>query len=712
MFRFRVRAVLILIFGGFLMVSTRLFYLQMVRGDHYRAYAENVRLSRRVTEAARGRLYGAGGELLALDAPSFNLALVPTRLPGGRRVYRPVLNLYHLRRLEKLVGVRDVTVVVRGGHGEAPYEVRFGLAATFLRRRGAGLVEREENGEALVTIPAELAELIERLGSVTQTEPTDLLRELFRGLALVGRRWRRLSTPCVVARDVGFLAATEVECHGDRYPGARIVASPKRSYPYQGLACHVLGYMQGVSAAEHARWRDAYAGLVAKRFLPDDLIGRSGIERAFDHVLRASRGEMMLEVDAARRTQKILDVEPPEAGRDAHLSLDVELQAAAHAALEGHVGSLVFLEPATGRILALASSPGFNANELASRPGDSNGRLTPMLNRAIQAQYPLGSAFKLLLAVAALEEGKAFREVLCNGRYHGSECRNHRLPMIISLHDAIKRSCNVYFYRTGQELLGIKLLAKWASMFGFGQCTGVGLPGEQAGLLPTPAWKQRRRGERWYHGDTRNLSIGQGYLLVTPIQVARYVAAIANGGRLVRPRLVDRIVAPSGRARLPEEAALEAPTIPLTPFRLRQVRRAMRGVCHEMGGTARRAWQGWIEEQGYAVAGKTSTAETWLRGKKSHVGWFIGFAPYHDPRVAFVVALEHEGPEGLRFHGGDVAAPLARRVLAALPERYLEGIQGRGLREAHRARMAQEAARAAEAEAEAEGPPAPPEVVP
>ena len=695
MFRFRVRAVVILIFGGFLMVSTRLFYLQVVRGDHYSEYVENVRLSRRVTSAARGRIYGAGGELLAFDAPSYGLALLPRGLPGGRSVYRPVLDLYRLGRSEELLGVRDVTVAVNGGTGGEPYEVRFGLAATFLRRQGSKLVERNENGTAVVTVPEPLAALLRRLSTMAKAPVEDMLREYFHGLALVGRRWVRLGAPGVVARDVGFGAAVEIESHRDRYPGVTIVASAKRSYPYEALACHVLGYMQGVSPNEYGRWREAYGGSVAKRFFPDDLIGRAGVERALDLPLRAARGESLLEVDAARHTQKVLGGEEPVAGSDVHLTLDRELQAAAQQALADQVGSVVFMEPATGRILALASSPGFNGNDLARERPDPQDALTPMLNRAIQAAYPPGSAFKLLLAIAALEEGKAFREVLCTGHYHGSECHNHRVPMVVSLHDAIKRSCNVYFYRTGQEMLGIKLLVKWAALLGFGQPTGVALPSERAGLLPTPAWKQRKYGERWYPGDTRNLSIGQGYLLVTPMQMARFLAAIANGGTLVYPRIVDRLVASDGRVRFPERGTAASTKVPLTPYRLNQVRQAMRGVCHETGGTARRAWQGWIEEQGYAVAGKTSTADAWLRRQRSNVGWFVGFAPFHDPRVAFVVCLEHVGSEGPRVHGGDVAAPVARRVLAALPERYLEGIQGRELREAARARAAAEAAAAA-----------------
>ena len=404
------------------------------------------------------------------------------------------------------------------------------------------------------------------------------------------------------------------------------------------------------------------------------MIGRSGIESTLDFELRPSRGYRLLEVDAARNTQRVLDEEPAVPGADIHLTIDVDVQRATEDALSSQVGSAVVIEPGTGRILAIASAPAYNANDLRESPPDPNDRLTPMLNRATQGQYPLGSAFKLLLALAALEEGKAFRELTCRGSYRGRQCRNHRLPMAVTLHDAITRSCNVYFYRTGSEMLGLKGIARWGARLGFGERTGVRLPGEQAGLLPTEEWKQRARHERWYGGDTLNLAIGQGYLLVTPLQVARFVCAIANGGKLVRPRLVDKAVEPGDMVDLKLSAATVA-----------QLHRAMRGVCHETGGTARKVWRGWIEEQGYAVAGKTSTADAPLRGQSSNIGWFVCFAPVGDPRVVVVVALEHEGQ---RLHGADVAAPVARRILERLPERYLDGIRGRDLRQQHRATLA------------------------
>jgi penicillin-binding protein 2 len=255
--------------------------------------------------------------------------------------------------------------------------------------------------------------------------------------------------------------------------------------------------------------------------------------------------------------------------------------------------------------------------------------------------------------------------------------------MVIRFHDAIKRSCNVYFYRTGAEMLGLRGIVRWGRRCGFGQCSGVSLPGERGGLLPSEAWKLEAKGDRWYGGDTLNVSIGQGYLLVTPLQVARFVCIIANGGRAVRPRLVDEVVEPGGRTRVPDDEA-ETVDLGLSAATVSQLHRAMRGVCHEMGGTARKVWRGWIEEQGYAVAGKTSTADAYLRGQRSNIGWFVCFAPVGDPRVVIVAAIEHQG---LHLHGSDVAAPVTRRILERLPERYLEGIGGRERREAHRATL-------------------------
>ena len=697
MFKFRVRVVLIVVFGGFLMVSTRLFYLQVVRGQRYQEYASNVRLSQKVAEAGRGRVYAAAapgrefGECLAYDAPSFNLALIPRRLPEWRALCRPVLHLYKLARTEKLESVEKVDVAVtRRSDEPGHYDVGFELVATFCRREGAALVPRKEHLAASVAVPAEVVELLARLAALTEQPVDGMLERFFSGLALVGRGWRRASDPCVVGRDITFGAAAEIESHSDRYRGACIVASAKRRYEHARVACHVLGYMQCVSAGEYDRWRESYAGSAAKRFFPDDQIGRLGIEQAFEPALRPARGEMTLEVDAGRRTQKVLDVVEPVPGLDVHLTIDLGFQKAVEEALAsaGCPGAIIVLETRTGRVLAMASWPTFDANLFPHEWPDPEDPLVPMLNRAIGGQYPLGSAFKLLLAIAALEEEVAPSCIFCNGWYHGSQCANHP-HMNIDLHNAIKRSCNVYFYTTGQERLKVRGIVKWGAAFGFGRRTGIDVPGERAGLLPTPEWKKRRKHEAWYRGDTRNLSIGQGFLLVTPLQVARFVMALANGGQWHRPRIVDKVAA------APEKA--ETTPLPLHGPNLERVRWAMRGVCHEPHGTARRAWQGWREEQGYEVAGKTSTADRKLRGadgaiKECCVGWFVGFAPYKNPRVAFVVALEHDDPG---IHGGEVAAPLTRRVLAALPEHYLKGVPGRRLRAARRLEVAK--ARALEA---------------
>ncbi|NQT85197.1 hypothetical protein HQ560_00435 [bacterium] len=678
MFKFRARVIGIVILGGMLMVSTRLFYLQIVLGDHYRDYADNVRVSERVTESSRGEIRARGGELLARNTSAFAIAFVPRELPERKALCSDVLALYKVRDRESVVRIRRLEIDVHAVDGG--YLVDFGLKATFRRRKGGGFVEKDESGKAQVVVPPAVTDLVRRVAAKVGGDPREMLRLFFKGLALVGRGWTHSTAPCVVAHDIEYLAATHVRSNGDLYPGVVVVPTQSRTYPYDETACHALGYMGRVSAVEYARWCAEYKGSATQRFLPDDSIGRTGIERWYDKALRPARGKRVVEVDAARRAQKVLYVDPAVAGDTVTLTLDIEVQQALERAMTGLVGGAVFMDARTGKIIAMASTPGYDPNELPRPDPDSLAAYHPMLNRVTQVARPLGSAFKLLVAVAALAEGKIYREVRCAGVYKGSACHNHRIPMVVGLHDAIKRSCNVFFYRTGEELLKIDGIVKWGRAFGLGQVSGLDLPYEKAGLLPTPEWKRRVHNDAWYPGDTRNVAIGQGYLLVTPIQVARMVAAISTG-RLVRPRLVERLVQADGALA---ERKTDAPIdLGLSQAYLLQVHRAMRGVCHEAGGTARRAMEGWIEEQGYAIAGKTSTADVALRGQVGNIGWFVGFAPVHDPRVAFAVALEHAASEG-NMHGGDVAAPLARRVLAALPERYLEGIAGRELREQFR----------------------------
>jgi penicillin-binding protein 2 len=679
MFRFRARVVVILILGGMLMVSTRLFYLQVVLGDHYRNYVDNVRIDELVTESSRGEIRARHGELLARNTSAYAVAFVPYALPERKALCSAVLRLYRLRLRERLLRIRRLDIAVHEVNGG--YLVDFALAATFRRKRGSDLVERDEESRAQVVVPPKAADLVHRVAEVVDREPREMLKAFYKGLALVGRQWTRSTDPCVVAHNVEYLAAAHIRSNADRYPGVEVVPSLTRTYPYDDLACHVLGYMGRVSAEEYANWSGEYKGSVAKRFFPDDVIGRRGIERFYDREMRPSRGTQVVEVDAARRTQKILEETPAVPGATVYLTIDREVQQSLERTLKGLAGAGILMEPGTGKIIAMASMPGFNPNELPRPDPDPLEPYKPMLNRATQVARPLGSAFKLLMSVAALGEGKVYREVLCTGHYRGSRCRNHRVPMVVGLHDAIKRSCNTFFYRTGQELLGIEGIVKWGRAFGLGQPSGIDLPSDSEALLPTPEWKMRRVHDRWYPGDTRNISIGQGYLLVTPIQVAKMVAGIATGN-VVRPRLVDRIVHADGTVERPKR---DAPVdLGIARAHLLQVHRAMRGVCHEIGGTGRRAFEGWIEEQGYAIAGKTSTAVCTIRGQPdSNIGWFVGFAPVHDPRVAFVVALEHEAAQG-NIHGGDVAAPVVRRVLSELPERYLEGIAGRERREQFR----------------------------
>ena len=476
------------------------------------------------------------------------------------------------------------------------------------------------------------------------------------------------------SRDLGFL-----EAHRDDLPELEAVMVQRRLYPRDGFAAHVLGYVGEVSEDElnRAEFADCRPGAI---------VGQRGVERQYNDILMGKDGLRHILVNSIGREVGRLDETPAVGGQPLRLTLDLDLQVAAEVAMEDKKGALVALDPRTGEVLALVSRPVYDPNNFAIRISNQQWtRLTqdpdlPLLNRAIQAQLAPGSVYKIFLATAALEEEVLTEKTTfyCSGGavFYGRYFRCWRKGGHgrMNLHRAIVQSCDVFFYNVGKRL-GIEKIAYYSRRFGLGSPTGIDLPYEEEGVMPSPEWKRRLFGEKWYAGETISVAIGQGSVAMTPLQMAYGIGGIASGGVFRRPRLVF----PSEIQRYRPSTNPDGPNpdganpdganpgvnqdevwrFPLREETIEQVTLGMYGVVNERGGTGRRA-----RIEGVEVGGKTGTAQlASLEATKGvrapHLkdnAWFVGMAPRRNPEIVVVCLLEH-GEHGY------LAAPIVREVI-------------------------------------------------
>ena len=389
-------------------------------------------------------------------------------------------------------------------------------------------------------------------------------------------------------------------------------------------------------------------------------MGQDGLERVYDGYLRGEDGGQQVRISNQGQRIGVIGYRKPIPGDDLILTIDKKMQEVAWDSLRGRPGAIVALDPRTGKVLALVSSPAFDPNLFVPRISKKKwfslkeNPLHPLINRAIQGQYAPGSIFKVITTLAALEKGLISRDerFSCSGTFPFKDrefrCWRREGHGELNLKEAIIHSCDIFFYQLGLRV-GVDNLVELSQKFGLDQPTRIGLSHEEKGFLPTKRWRKSSLGRGWYKGDTVNLSIGQGYLLVTPLQMASLMNAIANGGRLYEPQLVKEIISSEGETiwrmtpRLIRNINLESETIEF-------LRESLFGVVNELGT----GWRAKIE--GVGVAGKTGTAENPLG--EDHA-WFIGFAPREKPEIALAVLIEHGGM------GGEVAAPVAKKIIEA-----------------------------------------------
>ncbi|MDQ6989480.1 MAG: penicillin-binding protein 2 [Mariprofundaceae bacterium] len=437
------------------------------------------------------------------------------------------------------------------------------------------------------------------------------------------------------------------------FAGVDVVASTHRSYPYAALTSHMVGYLSLVRQED-----------IQKGYLRTEYVGRSGLERILEARLHGKLGYKHEEVNAKGRRVAVLKTVQPNMGESIHLSVDVKIQAVAAAALGERTGAVVVMDVHTGEVLTLLSQPGYDSNKfitgLETEQWNTwlNDEERPLLNRTTQAAYPPASTMKMVTSFAGLAHGLSLASgsTQCPGYIELADrkirCWKKRGHGKVDLHDALVHSCDVYFYEMG-DALGMKRLTAEANRWGFGEKTGINLPPEARGILPADKPKSGRK--RWYRGETMITAIGQGAVTVTPLQMVRFAAAIANGGKILTPLLEKG------------EAVQVQRQVDVQAQHLMQVRQGMRDVVAKRTGTAHRA----LAAAAWTVAGKTGTAQVVKMSEdesrsfsdaKKHQdhAWFMGYAPYDNPQVAIAVFVEHGG------HGGSDAAPVARRIVDAL----------------------------------------------
>ncbi len=443
--------------------------------------------------------------------------------------------------------------------------------------------------------------------------------------------------PVKIAEDVKKDKAIQIEEARLDLPGVIVTTRPLRHYIYKEKLSHAVGYLGKISEAELRKYK-TYG------YRMRDFVGKDGLERAFNDYLRGIDGGLQMEVDSRGRQLRILAIKEPHPGRDIYLSIDMELQEFCHSLLADKEGAIIVMDASTGAVLALISHPDFDPNIFVSSNNFkkittlfNNSRTFPMLDRAISGTYPLGSVFKIVVAVAALDSAVFDgRETFsCNGSFQVGNrrfrCWKEKGHGAQNITEAIKASCNVFFYQLALTT-GADNISKYAFKFGLGRMTGIDLPGEMSGFVPTPSWKRRKLKAPWFKGETANYAIGQGYLLVTPMQVTRLISVIANGGKLVKPFVVERIEDIKLRHAEPLD-------IGLNDSALETVKKGLYEVVNAPHGTGLYA-----RSKKVIIAGKTGTAQN-PQGV-SHA-WFAGFAPFEKPRLSVVVFIEHGGKGGL-----------------------------------------------------------------
>jgi len=534
--------------------------------------------------------------------------------------------------------------------------------------RGAIL---DRNGKVLVSntpsfsvavIPKDVKDreqLVGNLSRYLKLDPKDIEEKWDKG------QGRAKYYPLVVASGISRDQMEFLEENRLALSGVNIEMKPVRAYPNGQLASHLLGYLGEISEDELGaeRYKEYNAG---------DYTGKSGIEKSWESFLHGTDGGRQIEVDARGRFLRTVDETNSNVGNTVVLTIDLALQKVAEEAFGDKAGAAVVMDVNTGEVLAFASNPGFDPALFTGRlPPDKwkeylEDPRHPLENKALKGMYPPGSTFKIITALAGLEEGlvDAHTGIECPGYYKFGnstfKCWDKKGHGHVELKKALRESCDVYFYKLA-ERLGVNRIAKYAKLFGLGAPLGIGLDNEKGGVIPNEEWKLKRYGKKWYQGETLSVGIGQGYVLMTPVQLASMIATVANEGTVYQPHLVKRIIDSDGKVLKEFPPQVNSRT-GIKPENYHLVKDGLFAVVNEPHGTGAMARLSEVK-----VAGKTGSAQVVkLRDSKGQVPYqfrdhalFVAFAPYEKPEIAIAVIVEHAE------HGGSAAAPIAGKLFRA-----------------------------------------------
>ena len=510
-------------------------------------------------------------------------------------------------------------------------------------------------------------------------DPDEIIKKLSRifneEIAVLLKRVREAADnprhiPIMLKEDIDWKTLVYIENNRYELPGVRIEVLPRRDYLFNDLGSHMIGYLGQINMKELEERKGA-------NYQSGDLLGKRGFEKLYEDELRGEKGTMYMEVDAHGFEQHQLKGKEPLSGNDLQLTIDLDLQLEAEKAIAGRAGAVVAMDVQSGRILAFASAPPVHLEDFVGGISTKNwqGLLNnikrPLVHKTIQGQYPPGSTYKIVTALAGLSKGAIDSKTVfyCSGsmrfgnRRYGCWKEGGHGP--VSLHRALAESCDVYFYKVGLKV-GVDSLEEYANRMGLGHKTGIDFEYEKSGLIPTAAWKKSAKGVSWQEGETLSIAIGQGFNLVTPLQVCQMTSALANGGILYKPFLIEKIIDPEGHVIKEFEPIIDVELIGMEKnFEL--IGKGLVGAVNDRHGTGKAA-----RLKDITVAGKTGTAQVVTMEKYKEVdeedvkykhrdhAWFTSFAPAENPEIAVTVLVEHGG------HGGSAAAPVAKKIL----ERY------------------------------------------